>query len=387
MEVTSLIMVDYEGEYWEIFLLPVSLNLGSLIGCFSQSFYVGKLGRAPVFQFSAMVSTVGGLFLCCFHYSFMFHLGLCIIGYSVGGDMVIAYTILMESIPQSKSNSLTLLSVGWSFGVSLSVFGAFLIEVIIQSEISAWKYLLWVGTVTSALLAYFRGFILESPMYLYDRGDLRLESTLQKMAELNSNDYSTCIDEADEGKIEKDENFYIMTIFLSIEYLLTNFPYSTLFYFMPQLLAVNELHVQYAVIFFQQLSGIPGILSASYWIKPRESSITIRSLCFCSSGLLILALSMDLDIWATSFISCLINLTMMTGLSLLYTYSQETYSTETRGYMNGFLSGIGLITGVFGSIIIGHVQQNYGSFATLWLLAFSFLLSSLCPLILHKLIK
>jgi hypothetical protein len=156
---------------------------------------------------------------------------------------------------------------------------------------------------------------------------------------------------------------------------------------MPQLLSVNELHVQYAVIFFQQLSGIPGILIASYWITSKDSSVTVRSLCFCISGLLILMLSMDLDIWATSFVSCLINLFMMTGLSLLYSYSQEIYCTETRGFMNGFLSGIGLVTGVFGSILTGHVQKEYGSFATLWLLASSFLGSSLCSVILHKLTK
>lgn len=388
METTSLIMLDYDGAYWEIFLLPVSLNFGSLIGCFTQSYYVGKIGRAPVFQFSAFVALIGGLFLCCFHYTFMFHIGLCIIGYAIGGDMVIAYTILMESIPQTKQNSLTLLSVGWSFGVCICVFGAFVIEILIESEISAWKYLLWIGTISSAFLTYSRGFILESPMYLYDRGDLRLEKVLGKIADYNnSKEYIPMIRHMDTEEIETDKNFYAVTIFLSLEYLLTNFPYSTLFFFMPQILSVSELHIQYAIIFFQQLSGIPGILVAAYLITDKNTSVTIRSACFCVSGLLIFALSLDLDVWATSVISCLINLSMMTGLSLLYTYSQEVYCTETRGFMNGFLCGIGLVTGAFGNIVIGHVQEHYGSYASLWLLGGSFLLSSLCPIVLQKLIN
>lgn len=388
METTSLIMLDYDGAYWEVFLLPVSLNLGSLIGCFTQSYYVGRLGRAPVFQISSFVATIGGIFLCCFHYSFMFHIGLFIIGYAIGGDMVIAYTILMESIPESKQNTLTLLSVGWSIGVCICVFGAYVIEILVQSEISAWKFLLWIGTVSSAFLTYCRGFILETPMFLYDRGDLRLEKILSKIAEYNQEkDYVPIIKYCEPGELETDKNFYAVTIFLSLEYFLTNFPYSTLFYFMPQILSVSEMHIQYAIIFFQQLSGVPGILIAAYCITDKNTAITVRSLCFCLSGLLILALSMNLDIWATSIISCLINLTMMTGLSLLYSYSQEVYCTESRGFMNGFLCGIGLITGAFGNILIGHVQENYGSYASLWLLAGSFLISSLCPVVLQKIIN
>ncbi|OMJ83603.1 hypothetical protein SteCoe_15455 [Stentor coeruleus] len=380
MEMVSLLMHDYEGEYWEIFLLPVCLNFGSLIGCYLQSFITDKVGRASIFKLSAIISSFGGLWLCVFPFSFMFHIGLCIIGFGLGGDMVISYTLLLESIPKSKINQLTLLNMGWNIGISFFIFTALIIELFWVFNSPGWMILVWVGTLSAGFLTYYRSRLLESPHYLYNRGDFRLDGVLIKIAEINENkDYipRVFLRIQDKNVFENDhEKMLKNTILLTCEYFFANTPYYCLIFFMPDILPDCNDYMLYTVMFLQQLSGIPGVITASYLINSPFGPKYTRLLGFTVSAVFMFSLSLPLNDYLIFVVSCALFYFLSIGLSTLYTFSQEMYPTAIRGTANGWLCGISLITGCIGPVLFGQIKNMTGITPIFYILTVSFVLAA-----------
>lgn len=118
-------------------LLAVSINMGTLIGCYVFSYLIGISGRAPIFRSTVLITTFGGCLVSFFPNYYCLLIGLFIIGLGMGGDMAIASTVFMEAIPPSEIQSLTLLNLAWSLGTAISLIIAIVLEMFWTYEMPA----------------------------------------------------------------------------------------------------------------------------------------------------------------------------------------------------------------------------------------------------------
>mmetsp|Transcript_17380 Transcript_17380/g.17318 ORF Transcript_17380/g.17318 Transcript_17380/m.17318 type:complete len:147 (-) Transcript_17380:61-501(-) len=142
-ETTSIMMYkskDLEGILKT--LVPMSLNLGTLLGCYLFSYLIGYLGRAPVYRNTIIVTALGGMIISIFPYEYVILIGLLIIGFGIGGDMTLSSTVLMESIPPSNMRVITMLNIGYSFGTGLAILVAIIIEAIYFASVPDWVILI-----------------------------------------------------------------------------------------------------------------------------------------------------------------------------------------------------------------------------------------------------
>ena len=184
----------------------------------------------------------------------------------------------------------------------------------------------------------------------------------------------------------KDAHFRHMTFYLSIEYFFATFLYATLFFIMPKLLPHTDRETGYIIMLLQQFLSLPGILISGFYITTNKDSVIWRTISFCLAGVLIMMLYFDLSILLFGVITISINLLLWVGLSLLYTYSQDVYCYSSRTIMNGFFSGLGLSSGIFGNLLLDQVIQSYGKIYCLLIFCVSFIISGICPPLLHKII-
>jgi putative MFS transporter len=288
-------------------------------------------------------------------------------------------------MPKSKINQLTLLNMGWNVGISFFIFTALIIELLWVFNTPGWMILVWVGTLSAGFLTYYRSQLLESPHYLYNRGDFRLDGVLKKVfpkqiAEINKNiDYvpRVFLRVQDRVVLENNhENMLKNTISLTCEYFFANTPYYCLIFFMPDILPKCNDYVLYTVMFLQQLSGIPGVITASYLINGDFGAKYTRVLGFSISAVLMFSLSLPLNDYLIFVVSCGLFFFLTIGLSTLYTFSQEMYPTAIRGTANGWLCGISLITGCVGPVLVGQIKNMSGITPIYYILTASFSLAA-----------
>lgn len=121
--------------------LAVSINLGTLIGCYVFSYLIGSLGRAKTFKLTVLISTIGGIFICLLPNYEILLIGLFVIGLGMGGDSAISTTVFMESIPYSQHKYLTILNISYCFGTAISICFAILLEFRLQTHRPSWLIL------------------------------------------------------------------------------------------------------------------------------------------------------------------------------------------------------------------------------------------------------
>lgn len=185
----------------------------------------------------------------------------------------------------------------------------------------------------------------------------------------------------------KDAHFRHMTFYLSIEYFFATFLYATLFFIMPNLIPPGvDTDTGNLIMLLQQLLSLPGILISGFYITTNKGSVIWRSVSFCLAGLLIMILNFDISATVFGAITISINFLLWVGLSLLYGYSQDVYCYSSRTIMNGFFSGLGLSSGVFGNLLLDQVIESYGKFYCLLIFCVSFIIAGVCPPLLHQII-
>jgi MFS family permease len=107
-------------------LLPVTLNLGMLVGSYFLSWLIGIYGRAKIYKLSIILTSGGGI-LCSIGGYYLFA-GLSLVGLGIGGDISISYTVMMECLPTSHQHYLTLVNIGYCIGAAVSSVLALVIE-------------------------------------------------------------------------------------------------------------------------------------------------------------------------------------------------------------------------------------------------------------------
>jgi SHS family lactate transporter-like MFS transporter len=182
MEITSMIMSEMEGTSVNTPILPLFLNFGSIVGNILLPYIAEKKGRSPAYKVSGAISLLGSLCLVVFGHPYILYLGLFGVGTGMGADMIICYTVLLESIPPSTSNrALTWTSTGWSLGTPLCILIAYLVKDVFKLEIMSWRVMVYFGLVCQLYFTIERIKINETPVYLFEKADSRFSNVLKNV--------------------------------------------------------------------------------------------------------------------------------------------------------------------------------------------------------------
>eukprot|EP00361_Fabrea_salina_P003395 CAMPEP_0202429172 /NCGR_PEP_ID=MMETSP1345-20130828/2997_1 /ASSEMBLY_ACC=CAM_ASM_000843 /TAXON_ID=342563 /ORGANISM="Fabrea Fabrea salina" /LENGTH=327 /DNA_ID=CAMNT_0049040337 /DNA_START=1 /DNA_END=981 /DNA_ORIENTATION=+ len=276
----SILMSDYQGlDSFQKSMMPVSLNLGTIIGCYFFSYISDALGRKAAFQYSILVTASSALLLAFSPGYYSVLSCLVALGIGVGGDFAVPGTVLSEFIPPSKSKALTVMNVAWSIGGSICILLAIILEITWDLSISKWRALVAAGAVMSFVLWFMRLETLESPKYLQIRNEDPSE-VLKEVARRNGKPYfefnGPLMDDYEEGDItemsRKSSSFsalfsvemFLTTVLLTLQFVMVGFANTGFILFMPQLLPINSTLSSYGIILVQQICGMPAMLLAAY---------------------------------------------------------------------------------------------------------------------------
>lgn len=179
MQITLMIMESPEGTNIDPTILPSFLNFGSVLGNMVLPYIASVMGRSPAHLTSGIVSLIGGISLALNLHPYLLYFGLVAVGTGIGSDMILCYTVLIESIPPSVSNKyMTWSSAGWSLGTPLCLGIAFLNDNILSTGIDSLKLVIYLGIAVQAFFTYERTLICETPVYLFEEKDSRFHDVL-----------------------------------------------------------------------------------------------------------------------------------------------------------------------------------------------------------------
>jgi MFS family permease len=150
-------------------------------------------------------------------------------------------------------------------------------------------------------------------------------------------------------------------------YFSASFAYTSILYFMPQLLASMSTPMAYAVILIQQACGIPGTLIGSKLVETRLGRKYTIVVSFALAFLCCFLFYIDQSPAAVSFrqiITCtsILNLVVIMGYSAVYTIVPESYMVDVRNLGVGTAGICARIAAIICPVFTGWLLSQPGGF-------------------------
>lgn len=393
IETTAILMsLDcYSGL--EKTMLGFSINFGTMIGTFLLSYLIGHYGREKIFKLCIIIEALGGA-LCLIN-GLCLYFGLFVIGFGAGGDFSIGYPIFIEGIPKKYRNYSTLLNASMCFG---SAFGVLFLLILLKLEIDPANtifYQIAFWTLVCILLAYLRKHTIESPIYLYETYDEKVYIVMEEIARKNSQDMyladfpmirsSSTASSYGISKSIFSKEMIVTTMSILLLYFFSSFSYYSMLFYMPTLLESQiedgDETTEYKVIFGQQLSNlyivsVIGVIASACYIDSKIGRVGMEILSFFIAGIFSCLFLVTSSSFSVLIVSAIIIGCMMSGISTLYTHTQELYPALLRGKIGAWSNFVLFSTGVITPIIMQYIHE-YSKTLSLILIALSFVLSSL----------
>ncbi|CAI0442052.1 unnamed protein product [Linum tenue] len=146
-------------------VLTVVVFAGMLVGSYLWGFLSDKFGRRNGFLFTAIVTSLAGLFSALAWNYYVLLVARCVVGMGLGGVPVV-FTWFLEFIPApSRGQWMVAFNLFWTLGAILEVGLAW----IVMPRLG-WKWLVGLSAAPSFLLLVFYYWTPESPRYLCLKG-------------------------------------------------------------------------------------------------------------------------------------------------------------------------------------------------------------------------
>ncbi|OMJ68344.1 hypothetical protein SteCoe_34237 [Stentor coeruleus] len=382
-----LISLDCYSDF-EKTMLGFSINFGTMIGTFLLSSLIGHYGREKIFKLCIIIEAFGGV-LCLFN-GLCLYFGLFVIGFGAGGDFSIGYPIFIEGVQKKYRNYTTLLNASMCFG---SAFGALFMLILLKFEIDPSDtifYQISFWTIVCILLAYLRKHTIESPIYLYETYDEKVYIVMEEIARKNSQDMyladfpmirsSSTASSYGASESIFSKGMIVTTASILFLYFFSSFSYYSMLFYMPTLLE-NQIEdgdesTEYKVIFGQQLISVFGVILSACYIDSKIGRVGMEIISFFIAGVFTFFFLFVSSSFSVLIVSAVIIGCMMSGISTLYTHTQELYPALLRGKIGAWSNFVLFSTGVITPITMQYIDE-YSKTLGLILIAFSFVLSSL----------
>ena len=160
--------------------------LGILLGTCTFGFLSDRLGRSFVFKRTLIIAATASFILTFARNYAMALVLMLLLGFGVGGDIVVAGTAFTEFCPTNKRWTLALLAVTWNFGSCISAGLAWLLVGVGVKFVHMWR--LYSAIMAGILMAFWiaRLGMDESPKYLAMKGRYKeARDVIEKIARRN----------------------------------------------------------------------------------------------------------------------------------------------------------------------------------------------------------
>lgn len=349
--------------------------LGILLGTCTFGYLSDRLGRAYIFKRTLIISaTAAGVLAFAVNYA-MAVVFMMLMGFGVGGDIIVAGTAFTEFCPTNKRWVLALLATTWNLGSCITVGLAWLLVGVKVDFVHMWRVF---SVIIAGILLLFwlvRLPMDESPKFLALKGKYEeAQEVINKIALKNGLESATMSFSSIQPLAEHQSKsglsrfnqvkqlfrrpYLRTTLILSPVWFLISSAYVTNSLFMPELLkkaghGSESDEETYMTMFFQQIAGIPGIFLATWMVETRMGRRWTQAVALLLSGLCVFLFLIALDYWMIMVTSTLMFFFSLMAYSAQYTITPESYPTEIRSTGMGWCSAMSRIAGVLTPVVVG----------------------------------
>jgi len=367
--------------------------LGILMGTCTFGYLSDRLGRSYIFKRTLIISATAS-FVLAFAVNYAMALVLMVVvGFGVGGDIVVAGTAFTEFCPTNKRWTLALLAVTWNFGSCISAGLAWLMVGVGVKFVHMWRAYSVVLSLILLLFWLIRLPMDETPKYLALRGKLEeANAVIERIAVRNGHPPplvsltsplpvqsrpKPVLSRFDQIKRLFRYPYLRTTLILSPVWFLISSAYEINAMFMPELLkraghGSESDRVTYMTMFFQQLAGIPGIVLATWMVETRLGRRWTQSLAMGLSGLCVFLFLVAVDYWMVLGASTLMFFFSLMAYSAQYTITPESYPTAIRSTGMGWCSAMSRTAGVLTPAAAGLLFSVPGGTAIVLIICVAF---------------
>eukprot|EP01112_Ceratiomyxa_fruticulosa_P005765 TRINITY_DN1660_c0_g1_i2.p1 TRINITY_DN1660_c0_g1~~TRINITY_DN1660_c0_g1_i2.p1 ORF type:complete len:469 (-),score=75.92 TRINITY_DN1660_c0_g1_i2:102-1508(-) len=349
-------------------LITSSASAGMLIGAGVWSILGDIIGRKPSFLLTVLVSSLFGLASAFSPHYWVLLVLRCGVGFGLGGNLPIAYSIFLEYLASERRGLLCVLLSGF-FPIGVMFSSALALAVL---PTLGWRWLLAFSSVPGFLLLLFRSTIPESPRYLMVVGKQEEAwNVLKIVAKENGKIIPEHIEMSPIHLPRKEKGFghiQSLKILFNRKYIRTTLTFWNIWFFasigyygvstwLPSYLekmgiSSNDVYANFIVVGFGQLVGLIG---TSLVVDKIGRRVTLVVLFLATSAFSIL-FAVSRGEWMVILFAVLINLTNNGASGVVYTVTPEAFPTKVRSTGIGSCSvwnrTAGMIAPVLGGALL-----------------------------------
>lgn len=368
--------------------------LGILMGTCTFGYLSDRLGRSFIFKRTLIISATASVILAFSVNYAMAVVLMVVVGFGVGGDIVVAGTAFTEFCPTNKRWALALLAVTWNLGSCISAGLAWLMVGVGVRFVHMWRAYSVVLALILFLFWVIRLPMDETPKYLVLKGRIEeANAVIERIAVKNGHTPSSqsfthpqpqvqslpkvVLSRFDQIKCLFRPPYLRTTLLLSPVWFLISSAYEINAMFMPELLkraghGSESDRVTYMTMFFQQLAGIPGIVLATWMVETRLGRRWTQSVALVLSGLCVFLFLVAVDYWMVLGASTLMFFFSLMAYSAQYTITPESYPTAIRSTGMGWCSAMSRTAGVLTPTVAGLLFSAPGGTAIVLVICVAF---------------
>lgn len=378
--IVSIMMTQLtELNNFEKSLLGFALTLGVFIGCIVFPYLSDKYGRAYAFKRTILIASVGFLLLTLSPSYYGILLCLVGVGVGLGGEMTIYGTVMIESSPPSQKGAVTLLTLAGSIGVAGFVSFIIMLELTWPFAIAKWRVMGVLLTLFNIVAIGYRMAMHESPMFLYEKGNMEYKKIIEHIAHTNGRNLQENIQnlleageepsiidtnklqqaESNLSKIMSGSNLYT-TVCLTAAHSIGNFAATGLTLLQPLFLPVKTQMGIYIIILVQQFCGVPGMYFASKLIETRLGRRWTTAIGYWGTALFLSPFIFSGGTVSIYISTLLYYMMLQWATAGILTITPESYPPNIRVSGVGFVTSISRITGLISPPLSGILLDTVG---------------------------
>jgi putative MFS transporter len=330
--------------------------LGAFFGSILLGHYTDKIGRKRIFLITIALFALAALFMgFAVNYVWLF-IGRFIIGFSLGADYAVSWTMVSEFSPRRlRAGLISYLQLIYSIGALISYL---IVVALLSAGDLDWRIAIWIGIVPALVTLFLRRSIPESPRWLAAQGRTK---EAKDIITSTSTEISN-----DNLEILKQVNKKSFSILFSHKYvrrmsgtiiiqMLAFFLFIPVTIYTPTVLALLGFSKSLEYILLgstiEWIFIIFGFLAGVFLIDKMKRKIA-ASLSFIIIGIMLIVLM----VLRPTGLSILLPWGVMAfflsfGSAVIWTWSSELFPTTARGLAQGLNTAANRIIGFGGSTV------------------------------------
>ena len=157
---------------FEIGIMSAVYQTGILVGGLLWGYISDKYGRLPAFRSTAVLGSLSGICLVTSYNSEILTTSLFLLGVSMGGELILATTVLCEFCPPSRRYYIAKMALFSTSGAIIITFIALIVSITDDTNIDNWRIIAGSACTIELLTLIFRFYLPETPAFHIGKGNI-----------------------------------------------------------------------------------------------------------------------------------------------------------------------------------------------------------------------